>query len=104
MPDGSRILSGAGLPLSDVRSWNPVRISTRSSRGFGGISTGIFTLALDGRKWVHGRTHLELGKLAAKSGNRAVARTEFQTAISLCESDNDPGAAEEARRLAKQVG
>ena len=61
-------------------------------------------LALDGRKWVHGRTHLELGKLAAKSGNRAVARTEFQTAISLCESDNDPGAAEEARRLAKQVG
>jgi tetratricopeptide (TPR) repeat protein len=55
------------------------------------------SLSTEGRKWVHGRTHLELGKLAAK-GNRAAARSEFQTAVNLCESDNDPGAAVEARR------
>jgi len=58
-------------------------------------------LAVEGRKWVHGRTHLEIGRLAAKKGDRATARRELQTAVSLCESDNDPLAAEEARRLMK---
>lgn len=58
-------------------------------------------LTLDGRKWVYGRTHLELGRLAVKKGDRAAARREFQTAISLCESDNDPLPADEARRLMK---
>jgi len=58
-------------------------------------------LALEGRKWAYGRSHLELGKLALKSGNQAGARQELQQAITLCESDNDPGAAEEARRLNK---
>src|SRR6185503_9914535 len=35
-------------------------------------------LAAEGRKWVHGRTHLELGKLALKSGNRPAADEQFQ--------------------------
>ena len=56
-------------------------------------------LAAEGRKWVYGRTHLELGKLALKAGNRAAARQELQTAITLCESDNDEPTAAEARRL-----
>jgi tetratricopeptide (TPR) repeat protein len=43
-------------------------------------------------------------RLAAKKGDRAAARQEFQAAIPLCESDNDPLAADEARRLMKQVG
>jgi tetratricopeptide (TPR) repeat protein len=58
-------------------------------------------LAVEGRKWVYGRSHLELGKLALKSGNRAAARQEFQKAVSLCEGDNDPVPADEARRLLK---
>jgi tetratricopeptide (TPR) repeat protein len=58
-------------------------------------------LTLEGRKWVYGRTHLELGKLALKAGNRAAAQQEFQTAVALCESDNDAAWAEEARRLMK---
>jgi tetratricopeptide (TPR) repeat protein len=56
-------------------------------------------LGHEGRKWVHGRSHLEIGKLALKSGNKAVARQELQTSISLCESDNDIVCTEEARRL-----
>jgi tetratricopeptide (TPR) repeat protein len=59
-------------------------------------------LAAEGRKWVHGRTHLEMGRIAVKKGDRATARRELETAISLCESDNDPLAAEEARRLMRQ--
>ena len=58
-------------------------------------------LGLEGRKWVHGRAHLELGKIALKSGNRQAARQELQQAAALAESDNDPGTADEARRLMK---
>jgi tetratricopeptide (TPR) repeat protein len=55
----------------------------------------------EARKWVYGRAHLELGKLALKAGNRPVARAELQSAILLGESDNDPATADEARRLMK---
>jgi tetratricopeptide (TPR) repeat protein len=58
-------------------------------------------LSLEGRKWVHGRSHLELGKLALKAGDHAAAQNELQAAIALCESDNDGMWAEEARRLLK---
>ena len=56
-------------------------------------------LAVEGRTWVQGRVHLELGKLALKAGNRPAALKEFQTATALCESDNDSAWADEARRL-----
>lgn len=56
-------------------------------------------IAGEGRKWVHGRAHVELGKLALKAGNRSAAREEFRAAIPLCESDNDQAWADEARRL-----
>jgi tetratricopeptide (TPR) repeat protein len=58
-------------------------------------------LSLEGRRWVHGRAHFELGKLALKAGRRAEANTEFGSAIALCESDSDPLTAAEARRLIK---
>jgi hypothetical protein len=58
-------------------------------------------LTLEARKWVLGRSHLELGKLAIKAGNRPAAQRELQQAVALSESDNDPGTAEEARRLMK---
>ena len=57
--------------------------------------------ASTGRNWVHGRAHLELGKLALKAGNTDAARTEFGTAATLADSDNDPMTADEARRLMK---
>jgi len=56
------------------------------------------SLRTEGRKWVHGRAHLELGKLMASRQNPPAARAEFQTAVNLCESDNDPGAVVEAKR------
>ncbi len=58
-------------------------------------------LMQQGRKWVHGRTHLELGKVALKAGNKPAARMEFQQAITLCASDNDEAMADEAKRLMK---
>ena len=59
------------------------------------------SVGLEGRKWVHGRAHLELGRLALKAGHRDEAVRELQAAAKLCDEDNDPGAAEAARRLLK---
>jgi tetratricopeptide (TPR) repeat protein len=56
-------------------------------------------LSLPGRMWVHGRSHLELGKLALNAANRRDAKQHFQAAVALCENDNDEVSADEARRL-----
>jgi tetratricopeptide (TPR) repeat protein len=58
-------------------------------------------LALTGRNWVHGRTRLELGRLALNVGNKDVAKMELTGAVALAESDSDPATAAEARRLMK---
>jgi tetratricopeptide (TPR) repeat protein len=58
-------------------------------------------IAVEARNWVHGRSRLELGKLALTAGDKKRANEEFQIAVQLCESDNDPIYAEEARRLLK---
>ena len=55
----------------------------------------------EGRPWVLGRSHFELGKLSLKAGRTAEARRELQTAAALCDSDNDGATADEARRLMK---
>jgi tetratricopeptide (TPR) repeat protein len=55
----------------------------------------------EGRGWVHGRAHLELGKLRSAAGNRPEAAAEFQAAAALCDADNDGATADEARRLMK---
>jgi len=58
-------------------------------------------LDLESRTWVKGRSHLELGKIAILEGNRPRANEELKSAVKLCEGDNDPAFAEEARRLIK---
>jgi Flp pilus assembly protein TadD len=58
-------------------------------------------LTLEGRKWVHARSHLELGKLALKTGNKSGAAAELRAAIVLADSDNDPLTSDEANRLLK---
>jgi tetratricopeptide (TPR) repeat protein len=58
-------------------------------------------LAHEGRDWVHGRTHFELGKLALQAGDRNGGREHLQTAIRLCEGDRDAATANEAQRLLK---
>jgi hypothetical protein len=56
-------------------------------------------LSVKGRAWVHGRTHLELGKILLKAKDPRAANAEFRQAVTLCESDNDRPSANEARRL-----
>jgi predicted Zn-dependent protease len=58
-------------------------------------------VGLEGRRWVHARAHLELGRIALTAGNAAAAAAELGAAIPLAEADNDPLTAAEARRLLK---
>jgi tetratricopeptide (TPR) repeat protein len=55
-------------------------------------------LTLESRKWVAGRTHAELGKLADLRNDRATARSHFQQAVRLADEDSDASGAAEARR------
>lgn len=48
------------------------------------------SIQLEARKWVTGRAHAELGKLADLRGDRAAARGAFQRAVTLAQQDNDP--------------
>ncbi len=47
-------------------------------------------LTLDARRWVAGRVHAELGKVADLRNDRATARAHFEKAVQLAEEDNDP--------------
>ena len=58
-------------------------------------------IAVEARDWVKGRAHLELGKIRILAGNQPLANEELRTAVKLCDGDNDPAFAEEARRLIK---
>ena len=55
-------------------------------------------LTLESRKWVAGRAHAELGKLADLRNDRASARQHFQQAVTLAEQDSDTTGAAAARR------
>jgi tetratricopeptide (TPR) repeat protein len=81
--------------------WRYKRGAARSALGRAADAEADLRLAIqgEGRKWVHGRSHLEMGKLALKAGDRRRANEELQAAVKLCEGDNDPEFAEEARRL-----
>jgi tetratricopeptide (TPR) repeat protein len=60
-------------------------------------------LTLESPQWVNGRARLELGKIAARAGNRPKAEADFRAAIPLLDADGDVPSAEEARRLLRQL-
>jgi tetratricopeptide (TPR) repeat protein len=47
------------------------------------------SLQLQSRKWVAGRAHAELGKIADLRGHRSAARAAFTQAVALAQQDND---------------
>lgn len=60
------------------------------------------SLAQQGRKWVAGRAHLELGRLALAENDIPAAREHLQTSSKLGDSDSDGASAARARELLKQ--
>jgi len=58
-------------------------------------------VSANGRKWVEGRAHLELGQLALRDQNMGAAREHLQAAVRLGESDRDGASAARAKALLK---
>ena len=57
-------------------------------------------LATDARRWVHGRVHVELARLALKEHQRDAALRELRTAQLDCRADHDPVCIADAAALA----
>jgi tetratricopeptide (TPR) repeat protein len=55
-------------------------------------------VTLEARRWVMGRTHTELGKLADLRQDRATARAHFQRGMALAGEDRDPVGSATAKR------
>ena len=89
--------------FGETALWYAKRGAVRAALGnrAGADSDLRKALAAEGRDWVHGRCHLELGKLADVSGARTAAMAEYRRAAELCERDRDPVGREEAERLQK---
>ncbi len=60
-------------------------------------------LASEGRPWVHGRAHLELGDVALRAGEFDRAREHLSTSARLGDSDRDGLSADRARELLTRV-
>jgi len=61
-------------------------------------------LGAEGRKWVYGRSHFELGKLALKAGTRPLAKSELEAALTLCRADNDETTVDDIRKTMRTAG
>ena len=61
------------------------------------------SIASDGRRWVQGRAHLELGQIAIQQSQPQQARVHLLAASRLGDSDRDGATAAHARDLLKRV-
>ncbi len=113
--DAERVLNdGLARFVNDQRErmfgepalWLYKRGAARVSLGHDGDAKSDLDKALtvQGRKWVYGRSHFELGKLALKRADKTTARSEFQQAIALCDADNDATAVTEAKQAMRSAG
>jgi tetratricopeptide (TPR) repeat protein len=89
--------------LGEEALWHYKRGAARAALGRTAEARADLLTALsgEGRNWVHGRSHFELGKIELKAGNRQAAREHLASAIRLCESDRDGATADEAKKLLK---
>jgi tetratricopeptide (TPR) repeat protein len=61
-------------------------------------------LTVDARQWVRGRIHLELGRIAVKQRQSAVALRELRAAQTDCRADQDSNCVADARKLLGSIG
>jgi tetratricopeptide (TPR) repeat protein len=106
LSEGMSMLARDNRPrmLGEDALWFYRRGLARAELGRSAVAEADLTraLSLNGRNWVEGRTHFELGRLALAKSNRSAAREHLEAAIRLGESDRDGATAARARDLLKQ--
>jgi Flp pilus assembly protein TadD len=85
--------------------WRYKRGAARLGAGRRDEAVADLRAALDSSPadWVAGRSRVELGKAAERTGDPNGARSEYQQAVALCERGNDPACVEDARRRLARV-
>jgi tetratricopeptide (TPR) repeat protein len=85
--------------------WHYKRGVARSRLGQSDAARSDFDIALarEAREWVRGRTHAELGRLAAAAGGAEQARRHYRQAIEFAERGNDPTGRSEAETLLRRA-
>jgi tetratricopeptide (TPR) repeat protein len=63
----------------------------------------LAAVSLTAPGWVHGRAHLEIGKVDDLRGDRKGATDAYRRAASLCDAGNDEDCAGEARKLVRSA-
>jgi predicted Zn-dependent protease len=105
LSEGIARLAGDARPrmYGEEALWYYKRGAARSALGRSADAAADLnkSLASAGRAWVHGRSHVELAKLALKVADQAAAREHLRAAIRLCDSDRDGATADLARGLLK---
>ncbi len=61
-------------------------------------------LAVEGRQWVRGRVHLELGRIALKRRQSSVAAQELRAAHADCGAEQDSDCVADTRKLLDSIG
>jgi len=112
--DATRMLNGGFLKLSNPASTQAFGEEALWCYKRGAALVGLrrdaeaatelkTSLRKEGRDWVHGRAHTELGKLADLAGNRGAACEEYYAAARLAKAADDSiGAADAEKLLAKR--
>jgi tetratricopeptide (TPR) repeat protein len=85
--------------------WHYKRGVARARQGRVEQAAADFQIPLtrEARDWVRGRSHAELGQLAAKQGSREQARQHYRQAIELATRGNDPTGQSAAEALLRSV-
>ena len=100
----AKLPNAALLPFGELARWRYYLGKSlvdlkQTTRAGGELRSALRAPA---RPWVHGRVHIELGKIADLAGDRAGAIQEYEEAARLCAGDGDETGAREARMLAKK--
>jgi tetratricopeptide (TPR) repeat protein len=61
-------------------------------------------LAVEGRQWVRGRVHLELGRIALKQRQSSAAIQELHAAQTDCRAEQDSDCVADTRKLLDSIG
>ena len=103
LAEAERRFAGDPRPraFGEAALWHYTRGIVRLEMGElpGARASLVQALRGDARTWVRARTHLALGKLSERTGNRAAAGPAYDTAARLGDLGRDPVTAAEARRL-----
>ena len=98
-------LGAPPMVLGEQAMWYQKRGTARASLGRDALAQNDLStvLTLSPRDWVRGRAHLELARLALKTGDRNSAKSQLHQALLFAQRSGDGVAVRQTRDLSRQL-